>query len=407
MSKQMLTGSFQLMKSLNRSAILNIIREQGPISRADIAKLTKLTPPTVSNLVKELLDTGIIIETYQGESSGGRKPTMLDINSERFYVIGLDIGSYQIKAVLANLNGFIVKKASFSIPTPINNDRLLSLMIQAVHHMKEGIDDTESRMIGIGVGMHGIIDVDNGESLFAPNLNLYNIPIQKTLEKEFDILIKVENDVRAMALGERWFGNGHGTDSLVCINIGRGIGAGIIMDGKLFHGHNFISGEIGHMTIDIDGPKCSCGNYGCLQTLASGPAIARKAKTEIGLGHPSILTQLVGGDLGNITGETVYEAAAQGDPLSVSILSQAGRYIGIGLTNIIHLINPKRIIIGGGVSNAGSLILESIQDTIYQRALTASAKQTEIMLSKLGEDATALGAVTLILEELFATTSNA
>ncbi|PLT31054.1 ROK family transcriptional regulator [Peribacillus deserti] len=401
MVKNLLRGSFKLMKSMNRSLILNIIRERGSISRAEIAKLTKLTPPTVSSLVKELLQAEIIIETNLGESSGGRKPTLLTLNSEMFHVIGMDIGSQNIKTILTNINGAILKHSVVPLPAQVTNDTLLSAITDSVRSILEDTEIDEEKVVGIGVGMHGIVDADQGISVFAPNLNLHNIPIKEVLEEQFGMIVKVENDGRAMGLGELWFGNGAGIDSFVCINVGRGIGAGIIMNGRLYHGSHYISGEIGHMVIDIDGPRCTCGNYGCLQTFASGPAIVDRTKKEIRLGQFSLLSELTGGDLESVTGELIYQAAMDGDTLCRGILQRAGRYLGVGLTNLIHTVNPRRIIIGGGVSNAGDLIMDSIVETVSQRALTRPAQETEIILSKFGEDATAMGAVALILAELF------
>ncbi len=402
MADTLLTGSFQLMKSMNRSVILNIIREKGPISRAEIAKQTGLTPPTVSNLVKELLQAEIVIEQSLGESSGGRKPTLLTLNSERFHLIGLDVGSHDIKIILTTITGKVLKKEIAPIPPAITNEKLLAFIIETIRSLTTADDIDENKIIGIGVGMHGIVDVEKGISILAPNLKLKNIPIKEVLEKEFSMMVKVENDARVMGLGELWFGHGAGANSFVCINIGRGIGAGIVLDGKLYHGSHFISGEIGHMVIDLNGPKCTCGNYGCLQTFASGPAIVETVKKELQSGHSSLLKELSGHYFETITGEMVYEAALENDSLSVSALNQAGRYLGVGLTNLIHTINPERIILGGGVLNAKDFIMESILQTVQERALTEAAKQTEIVVSKFGSDATAMGAVALILVEIFA-----
>ncbi|MBL3645702.1 ROK family transcriptional regulator [Bacillus sp. RHFB] len=401
MGKNLLRGSFKLMKSINRSLILNIIREKGPISRADIAKLTKLTPPTVSSFVKELLEAEIVIERNLGESSGGRKPTLLTLSEDMFHVIGMDVGSQNIKTILTGITGKVIKKSIVPLPAQTTNEALLSLMIDSVSGILDHTKINEEKIVGIGVSMHGIVDVEQGSSVFAPNLNLQDIPIKRVLEERFNMMVKVENDGRAMSLGELWFGNGAGIDSFVCINVGRGIGAGIIINGKLYHGSHFISGEIGHMIIDIDGPQCTCGNYGCLQTFASGPSIVEWVKKEMRLGHSSLLTTMTKGDLEKVTGELIYSSALEGDTLCKTALQQAGRYLGVGITNVIHTVNPRRIIIGGGVSNAGDLIMDNIIQTVNQRALTNPAKQTEIILSKFGDDATAMGAVALILAELF------
>jgi N-acetylglucosamine repressor len=403
MANGIVIGSFQLMKSLNRSIILNTVREDGPISRAEIAKKTKLTPPTVSNIVKELLESEIVIESTQGESHGGRKPTMLIINANNFHVIGLDVGPRNLRVILTDLNANVVDTFQKDIPSEIRNDGLLLLMKEGISHILAMEHIEQQKIIGIGVGMHGMVDVEQGISLFAPILQLRDIPIKEYLEKEFKMIVRVENDARAMALGEAWFGNGNGARSIVCVNVGRGIGAGVIINGQLFHGENFIGGEIGHMTIDIDGPNCSCGSYGCLQTLAAGPVIPAQAAKEIAMGRKSMLHDMVEGKLESLNGKMVYEAAQKGDKLATEILKQTGRYLGIGLTNLIHILNPKRIIVGGGVAKSEHYILDSVKETIQQRALTSDAKQTEIMLSKLGDNATAIGAVSLLLVELFST----
>ncbi|MFC4618779.1 ROK family transcriptional regulator [Camelliibacillus cellulosilyticus] len=401
MREERTIGSFQHMKSLNRSLILNKIREDGPISRADIAKATKLTPPTVGNIVKELLDAELVIETSRGESQGGRKPTMLEINAKHFYLIGLDVSPSNIKVVLTDLNANIIYDNQIELPSRITNHELLALMEKSIQPLLHDSRIDRQKVVGIGVGMHGVVDVGRGVSLYAPNLQLGNIPIKDFLEARFDIPVKVENDARAFALGEVWFGSGNGADSVVCVNVGRGIGAGVIIKGKLFHGEHFIGGEIGHMTIDINGPRCTCGNDGCLQAMASGPAVAKRAQEWIASGHRSLLENMVCGRLESITGELVLQAAEQGDALSRRLLKETGVFLGIGLTNLIHMINPERIVIGGGVSKCGDYILTPIKKTIEERALTTAAKQTQVRISELGDHATAIGAISLCLVDLF------
>ncbi|MGG1573011.1 ROK family transcriptional regulator [Fictibacillus sp. NRS-1165] len=394
-------GTFQLMKSLNRNIILNKIRLEGPISRAQIAKDTKLTPPTVSSIVKELIESDLIKESVQGESKGGRKPTMLVINDDSFYVIGLDVGPKDIKTVMTDLNGKVLVFQERVLFSPLTNAELLDIMKAEIQQIMDQYKGEEDKVIGIGVGMHGVVDAEQGLSLYAPNLNLRNIPIKEELENRFSRTVKVENDAKALALGEVWFGNGNGAESVVVVNVGNGIGAGIVVDGKLFHGENFIAGEIGHMTIDIGGRQCTCGNYGCLQTLAAGPAIAEKAQKEVAIGRDSLLREMADHDLEKIDGKMVFEGALQGDELCIHVLKSTGIYLGIGLTNLIHLMNPKTIIIGGGVSNAGHFVMDSLKETVQKKVLTEAAKHTDIRLSMLGNKATAIGAVALLLVELF------
>jgi len=395
-------GSFQWMKSINKSMILNKIRMCGSISRAQIAKDTKLTPPTVSSIVKELIEEGIVIESQQGESNGGRKPTMLVLNEKGFYVLGLDVGPVKIRTVLCNINGEVLSNHIRDLPSYITNEILLDLIKDEIQFMLECFPDSHRQLIGIGIGMHGVVDVKNGNCLFAPNLQLRNIPIQAELEKYFQVTVKVENDARVMALGETWFISDHKKNgTIVTINIGQGIGAGIVVEGRLIHGEHNLAGEIGHMSIDLSGMKCTCGNIGCLQTFASGAAIQDKALKELSMGKDSLLLEIVKGDLTKIEAKTVYEAACKSDQLSIELLQNTGIYLGIGITNLIHLLNPTKIILAGGVSNAGDFILKGIRNTVAARALTSDAKSTEIIISKLGEFSAAIGSTVLVLEELF------
>ncbi|KAA0965584.1 ROK family transcriptional regulator [Sporosarcina sp. ANT_H38] len=380
-------GTFQWMKSVNKSIILNKIRTGAPISRAQIAKETKLTPPTVSSNVKELIDQGIVKESKLGESQGGRKPTMLLINNEEFYVIGVDAGPEMIECILTDLSGEILKRTSSKLTTPLTNTQFLIILKDCIRNCITDISTTGKKIIGIGVAMHGVVDIETGTSLFAPILSLTNIPIKEELEKEFELEVKVENDARAMALGESWFGDHGDLTSMLVVNMGRGVGAGLVIDGKLYHGAQDIAGEVGHMTIDLHGEICECGNRGCLQTFTTGPAIARRA--------------MKGMSVEQITAEKVYELAMNGNDEFVTILKETGRVIGIGLTNLIHIINPQKIVLGGGVTKAKELIFPVVLKTIEECALTPRAKQTEVTITKLGDDATLIGAVSLLLVDVF------
>ncbi len=379
-------GTFQMMKSVNKSLILNKIRTNQPISRAQIAKETKLTPPTVSNIVKELLEQEIVKESELGISKGGRKPTMLQINSNRFYVIGVDVGPNTIDCLITDLSGEILERSSSKLNGELTNEQFLTKLKDIIHHIIHSISEQE-KIIGIGIAMHGVVDVENGISLFAPNLKLSNIPIKEELEKEFGLVVNVENDARAMALGESWFGQYGNLLSMLVVNIGSGVGAGVIVNGKLYHGANDLAGEVGHMTIDINGEICDCGNKGCLQTFATGSAIVKKANQ---VSHEPIQS-----------GEEVYELAKSGKQDYISILEETGRVIGIGLTNLIHIINPELIVLGGGVTKSEKFLLNPIKEEIQNRGLTKSATETKVVISTHGDDATLLGAISLVLIDLF------
>lgn len=396
-----MAGSFQLMKSLNKSLILNVIRLEGPISRAEIAKKINVTAPTVTNLVGELLESGLVIESDFGTSSGGRKPILLKINAHAFHVIGMDVGASDIKLVLTNLDADILDSHTVRLPSSLTHERLLQLLVEAVRVLMRKRGLTKETVIGIGVGMHGLVNPIEGVSIYAPHLNLRNIPLAEKLQQELGIPVEVENDVRAMALGESWFGSGRGVDHFICVNVGRGVGAGMILNNRLFNGPTHTAGELGHITIDVEGPKCSCGNYGCLEALVSGPAIAARAKKALMMGKTSLLEEWTEGNLDELTGEMIHAAAVSGDELAREVLRDAGRYLGIGLVAVINLLNPSRIIIGGGVAKAGDFLMEAVKETALRRSLETPAAHVEIVTSTLGDHATAIGAVTLVLKKLF------
>ncbi|MDR9796687.1 ROK family transcriptional regulator [Aeribacillus pallidus] len=401
MKDEKIVGSFQLMKSLNKSLILNTIRAHGSISRSDIAKETKLTPPTVTNIVNELLEEGLVKEWQTGSSSGGRKPILLKINSSNFYVFGIDISPREIRFAITDLNAQTLLYKTITMKEEMTSSRLFQMIAKQLYIMMDEACIELKKFVGIGIGIHGRIDADEGSSGFALQLQHRNVPLKKELEKEFRLPVKIENDVRAMAIGENWFGSGVGISNLVCIKISHGVGAGFILNKKLFHGTNGLAGEIGHMFIESSGLKCSCGNDGCLEALVGSEGIKQRTLNKISLGYKTKLIERTNGMIENVNGELIYEAALEGDLLAKDILEETGRYLGIAIMNIIHLFNPERIIIGGGLAKAKNFILTPIQEVVEQRALTEQAKKTEIVLSKLGDQATVIGAVALVLNEMF------
>ncbi|WP_332629771.1 ROK family transcriptional regulator [Halalkalibacter flavus] len=398
MSRNQMTGSFQWMKTLNKSTILNTIRLHSPISRAEIAKKTKLTPPTVTNIVAELIEANLVRESKVGTSQGGRKPILLTINDQHSFIVGIDVGGHFVRAIVTDLNAAIQAKCEVELPKQLTNDLLLEAITAAVDTVIKKSKVSKEKVIGIGIGMHGIVDHTKGIAVFAPNFQLSEIPIKDTVEQQFQIPTFVENDVRALALGEAWFGNGQGIDNVICINIGVGIGAGIILNNELFHGQNGIAGEFGHIIVDINGSRCSCGSYGCLQTIAGGGVLREHALQSE---RNAKLLEKADHNPDEINGALIYQCAQEGDEFSIQLLAETGRSIGVGVTNLINLINPTRIIVGGGVSKAGDFVLGPLREVVKRRALTSQARETEIIQSKLGDDGTVIGAATLVLKDLF------
>ena len=404
MSELIPVGSFQGMKSLNKSAILNVVRKHGLISRAEIAKLTKLTPPTVTNLVGELIDAKLVVETNLGESTGGRKPILLSINSSAFHVIGVYAGPKGVKAVAATLDGNVVTQVEAKYVENPTGEQFLKALEEIVRKVIKETNTKKESILGIGVGMHGLVDSEQGVSIYAPHLNLRNIPIKAYLEHKFDLPVEVENDIRAQSIGESWFGLGKGVSNFILFRVGTGVGAGIILDNQLYRGTSYTAGEIGHTTIDINGPLCSCGNYGCLETMVGGAALAVRAQQAIRFGKKSILEDMVKGNLELIDGKVLFLAAGQKDKVAMEVLEDKGHYLGIGIANLINTLNPSLIILSGGVFGAADFIMGSLRKTVEKRALAKPAQAVSIVISELGENAIAIGAFTLLLKKMFTPT---
>ncbi|KPC74872.1 hypothetical protein ADL26_10750 [Thermoactinomyces vulgaris] len=398
----MQTGSFQWMKSLNKSTILNMVRVHGPISRAEIAKLTKLTPPTVTNIVNELLQDGLIVESNLGESTGGRKPIMLRINASRFYVIGVYARLGRLDAAVAHLDGRMVHQCAQELPLQMDQSAFIEAL-QAIVKEALAMAGTDGQpVLGIGVGVRGLVNPRLGELVFAPHFNLKHVPIKTMLEETCQLPVEVENDVRAMALAESWFGQGKELDNFVTVYAGAGIGSGIILKNELYQGVSYGAGEIGHTTIDIGGPLCRCGNKGCLEAHASTPALVKRARNMMEGGRKSVLHEMVQGKLSQLTEEHLFAALKQGDELAREIFVYAGECLGIGLANLINIFNPLRIIVNGSLTRAGACLMEPIAHTVKKHALSSSANNLSITVSDLGNRAALIGAYTQVLRKIFA-----
>lgn len=389
----------KLIKKINTVSILKIIREKGPISRADISKMIGLNPATVSSNVSDLLKRKLIKEVGSGESSGGRKPILLELNSSEIYVVGVDMGIKKVSAGLIDIDGNIIQKVILQYSKETNQENVLETIKDSIYEVVKGEDENFDKIIGVGMGIHGIVDTEKGVSSYAPALDWHDLEIVSIFKNEFNIPIIIDNDVRVMALGEKWFGKAKDTQNFVLLNIGTGIGAGIYLNGNLYRGNNFGAGEIGHVSISDKKIKCKCGEYGCFEAIASGTGIVTRFIEELEQGSiSSILNRM---DICHITSEEIYKEALKGDRLSIQILKETGKYIGTGISMLINILNPEMILIAGGVSKAGKFIFEEIQRVVSKKSINNNLKFLYIGETDLKEDAGIVGAATLIIRDIF------
>ena len=391
------TGDKQLIKEINRTSILNLIRDQELISRAEIAKILGLTPATVSSAVNDLVRRGIVKESGMGDSSGGRKPVLLGLEENRMYFIGVDIHKDGVKAAIVNIKGKIlysVERAFRGILDDLQGHVNATIReVRAISHLDS------SKLYGIGIGMHGVVDIDNEITVFVPAMALRNVVIKPYVEREQKLPVIIDNDSNAMAIGERQFGNARGLENFVFVNAGKGIGAGIVLNGEIFYGKNFTAGEVGHIHVSDNGLKCVCGRYGCLDTVASERSMVNDFKNKLQSGIPSIVVELVDNNLERVNLDVIIQAARMGDAYATNALERAGHYIGIAMSYVINILSPESIVFGGSMSLAGDYILGPFIEAATKASMVESIEGVTIVPSATGENAGVIGAATMVIQQ--------
>lgn len=314
-------------------------------------------------------------------------------------IVGVDLGGSKINVILSGSGGNIAARHLTDTLADEGPDAVIKRIIESIKRVASGAD-----IMGIGIGAAGACEASTGVITFSPNLpGWHNIRLRAIIQQEFNVPVYLENDGTIAALGEHYFGGGVGIQNLIYVGIGTGIGGGIIVDGQLYRGASGSAGEIGHTTIDINGPRCKCGNIGCWETFASGTALATEAVGQIEAGAKTTIFNFAEGDLRKVSAESVFLAAQEGDKLANDLISRTGYYLGVGLVNLVNIFNPQLILIGGGLSHMGPLLLDPAITVVRERAFELPARAVRIELAQLGADVGALGAVALVVEGKFRT----
>jgi glucokinase-like ROK family protein len=379
------------VKNFNKHAALDLIRfSAGGMSRADLAERMGLTRAAVSLIVTELLNSGVIQEAEIRSVPSGRPPVMLEINPKLGLVGAIDMGASHMSIAVADFTARILQE--FEIPLDIKNGPKVCLAEanQQLLKLLESQGLSISSISAVGVGVPGPVITEAGMVLAPPIMPGWDrYPIRSTLEKMWGCPVTLNNDAELGALGEWAYGAGRGEKNIAYIKVGTGIGAGLILNQQIYGGTTGAAGEIGHLTIDENGPLCNCGNHGCLEAFASGYAIAQQGQFLIQSGKRTLLS-----DLGSekITAHEVAEAARRGDLHAQEILRRSGTFIGIAIAGLINLFNPSIVIIGGGVAQVGDLLTAPIRQAVRERAMRASEQSMRITTAMLGRRSLLIGA---------------
>ena len=389
----------EVMNMINRRRILQLIRESHSISRAEIVKITGLAAPTVSRIVDRLVrEDNLVKYSGIGNSSGGRPPVIVEFNGTEKYVLGVDLGATMIRGVLANLDAEI--QMEIQIPTGKEDgyQNVINNLVSVVDRLLARLGRDPNAVIGLGIGVAGLLDKSKTIVRFSPDFGWKDVELHDDLSKKIKIPIFLENSTRLMAIAELGYGKGKELENFIVVNIGYGIAAGIVVDGKVVDGGAGFSGEFGHMTVNpFSEVTCDCGRTGCVEALASGRRIGQIAR-EL-LPADSCLNEMCEGDARKIDAKMVFEAFDNGDKFAGDVCVQAIESLSIALVNLIHLLDPTHVLLGGGVSFNGDTFWDNIQQRIAKHVLVPN-HSVKIEPASFNAYATVIGSLALVLDSV-------
>ena len=381
----------QNIKNFNKHSAVDLIRfATTGISRTGLAEEMGLTRAAVTLIVNDLLENGVILEAESRAIPNGRPPVVLEINPKRGLVAAVDMGATHVNIALADFSAKIIEETSFPFDIKQGPQVCLAEVRRILQELLDRYGISISEIMAVGVGVPGPVIKDAGMVMSPPIMPGWDrFPIRQTLEEAWGCPVSLNNDAELGALGEWAYGAGRGEKNLAFIKVGSGIGAGLIINQQIYGGTTGSAGEIGHITIEENGPLCTCGNHGCMEAFAGGNAIAIQARKMVQPGKRTLLSNI---PLENITAREVAESARRGDLPSQEIIMRAGTFIGIPIAGVVNLFNPSAVIIGGGVAQAGDLLTTSIRQAVRDRSLHASEQSVHITTAMLGQRSSLIGA---------------
>jgi glucokinase-like ROK family protein len=394
------TADQGFIRKFNTAVILDYLRRNAPLSRAELAARAGLNRSTISIIVNSLIDEGFIQETDFQSAKIGRPGMLLTLNPKGGFAVGVEIGVDFISVLLTDFVANVLWRERV-LTDPVDDQiRILDQALQLTQQAMDIGSEQGLRPLGIGIGVPGLVDLRQGKLVFAPNLKWLNVPLRLMWTQRFDLPIFIENEANAAALGEYYFGVARGIDNFIYLSAGIGLGGGVLIDGKLFRGSSGYAGEIGHMTIDPEGEKCGCGKRGCWETKVGPRAVLRRVRKILANGAPSLINDLSNGNLDGITFNDVVEAAKSGDLVAVEALRDVGKYLGIGVVNLINIFNPELIVLGGALSLAHEFLLPVMEHTVCEESLKPPCENVRFAASGHDSDACVMGAVALVLDDI-------
>lgn len=380
------SGSQALLRDLNLSRVIELVREHGNISRADLARRSHLSPSGITPIVAELLERGILSEVAAAPSRRGRPPILLRLNPMAAFVVGTKLRGDGLTTVVCDLDARIVAVDEVEQDFVGDPPAALRAVEGTVRRVLRRAKVDRSKVLGVGLGLSGVIDTAEGVCRFSHLMQWRDVPLTEPLAGRLGLPVWVDNDVKTLAVAEKWSGDGIGAHNFVTLSIGRGIGLGIVVDRSVYHGSDGGAGEIGHIVLDPEGPPCACGRRGCLEAFVSEPALRRRIGERLGR---------------SITEQELPKLVHSNDLVALGVLSDAGRELGLAVANTVTLLNPELLIICGEGTKLGPSFVTPIVETVRSMTFASLGQHLQVKVQEWGDESWAVGAATLVLRETF------
>jgi glucokinase-like ROK family protein len=390
------------IRETNLSAVLRLIHTQAPISRAQLAVITGLNKSTISSLVDELISHNLVNEAGSNSNGAGRPATLLEINSQAGLIIGVELGVDFVSVAVTDFLGNITWRRREAANPNEDQQKMIDQTLGIVKEAMTAGKKKNTRFLGMGLATPGTVDLKKGVLIFAPNLHWRNVPFVKIFSEQTKLKVFLENDANAAATAEHLFGTARQCQDFLFVFAGVGIGGGLFLNGKLYRGKNGYAGEIGHSPIMAEPSQtvCHCGNRGCWETYANQYSIIQRVQARLEVKRTSIVPRLMAEQNSPLTIPLIKQAADAGDREAIDSFAEAGHAMGQGFASLINIFNPEKIILGGPLSMAGEYLLPSIKETMTRHSMPEIDQQVEVLLSPFGPDASLIGAIAIVADDI-------
>lgn len=395
------------LRESNLSSVLRFLHSEVSISRAQLAALTGLNKSTISSLVEELLERGLVHEIGINSVGAGRPAMLLEIDPEAGAIIGVELGVDFIFVVITDFVGKIIWRRLAQADPAEEKETTLAQTLEIVNEAIKAGRELGLRPLGLGLATPGIVNLNEGVLVFAPNLHWRDVPLCKIFSEETGLRVFVENDANAAAVGEHLFGVARQSEDFIFVFAGVGIGGGLFLNGRLYRGNNGYAGEIGHSLITSESSKapCHCGNRGCWETYANQYSIIQRIQARLEVKRNSIIPRLMMEQNAPLSIPLIKQAADLGDAEAIETFAEAGKSMGMGIANLVNIFNPQKIVLGGPLIVAGDYLLPAIRESIVMHSLPEIHKQVEVVLSAFGPDASVIGAISMVVDDILSNPS--